>query len=84
MDEEEAEEWVLTAVRAGLLSGRMDQLKSTMHVSGYKRRVFDRAAWEEVQTKLHKWHDSVSDLLATLRSRPSVSGDAPSHSVLRP
>jgi len=69
VDEEETEEWVFTAVRAGLISGRMDQLANTVYVSGYKRRVFDQQAWREIQTKLHRWHDSVSGLLSTLRSR---------------
>lgn len=81
IEEDEAEEWVLTAVRAGLLTGRMDQLEAAVHVSGYKRRVFDAAAWQEVQTKLHRWSSSVADLLATLRTR--TPGGAASKSVLR-
>lgn len=69
IEADEAEQWLLTAIRAGLLSGRMDQLKSRVHVSGYKRRVFDRAAWVETQARLHAWGNSIAELLSTLRSR---------------
>lgn len=81
VDEEDAEVWVLTAVRAGLITGRMDQLEATVHVSGFKRRVFARDAWLEIQAKLHSWRASVGDLLATLRAR-APRGEA-SRSVLR-
>jgi translation initiation factor 3 subunit M len=64
----EVEMWVIDTIRAGLVEGRLSQLKSEFLVHRATYRVFGEKQWSEVQGRLMVWRRSLESVLNVIRS----------------
>ncbi|KAJ5178082.1 uncharacterized protein N7500_000781 [Penicillium coprophilum] len=64
----EVEMWVIDTIRAGLVEGRLSQLKSEFLVHRATYRVFGEKQWSEVQGRLMVWRRSLESVLNVIRT----------------
>lgn len=64
----DVEMWVIDTIRAGLVEGRLSQLKSEFLVHRATYRVFGEKQWSEVQGRLMVWRRSLENVLSVIRS----------------
>ncbi|KAJ5327173.1 uncharacterized protein N7506_010275 [Penicillium brevicompactum] len=64
----EVEVWVIDTIRAGLVEGKLSQLKSEFLVHRATYRVFGEKQWSEVQGRLMVWRRSLESVLSVIRS----------------
>ncbi|CAG8132593.1 unnamed protein product [Penicillium nalgiovense] len=64
----DVEMWVIDTIRAGLVEGRLSQLKSEFLVHRATYRVFGEKQWSEVQGRLMVWRRSLESVLSVIRS----------------
>ncbi|PLB36680.1 PCI domain protein [Aspergillus candidus] len=64
----DVEKWVIDTIRAGLVEGKLSQLRSELLVHRATYRVFGEKQWAEVQGRLMVWRRSLEHVLATVRS----------------
>jgi len=65
---EDVEIWVIDTIRAGLVEGKLSQLKQEFLVQRATYRVFGEKQWAEVQNRLMVWRRSLESVLTTVRS----------------
>lgn len=65
---EEVEKWVIDTIRAGLVEGKLSQLKGEFLVQRATYRVFGERQWAEVQGRLMVWRRSLENVLGVVRS----------------
>ncbi|KAF9883184.1 hypothetical protein FE257_003871 [Aspergillus nanangensis] len=65
---EEVEKWVIDTIRAGLVEGKLSQLRSEFLVHRATYRVFGEKQWAEVQGRLMVWRRSLENVLDVVRS----------------
>ena len=65
---EDVEKWVIDTIRAGLVEGRLSQLKGEFLVHRATYRVFGERQWAEVQGRLMVWRRSLENVLGVVRS----------------
>ncbi|KAK4053411.1 hypothetical protein OIV83_001576 [Microbotryomycetes sp. JL201] len=66
-DGEQVETWVIDAIRAGLVSGRLSQSLSTLHVTRATPRSFSADHWKQLETRLQGWRTSLSAILESVQ-----------------
>ena len=66
--EDEVEMWVIDVIRAGLVEGKLSQLKQEFLIHRSTYRVFGEKQWLEVGTRLDMWKASLTDVLAVIRT----------------
>ncbi|RDW93254.1 PCI domain protein [Aspergillus mulundensis] len=66
--QEEVEKWVIDTIRAGLVEGKLSQLRSEFLVHRATYRVFGEKQWAEVQGRLMVWRRSLENVLGVVRS----------------
>ncbi|KAJ5825907.1 Eukaryotic translation initiation factor [Penicillium riverlandense] len=64
----DVEMWVIDTIRAGLVEGKLSQLKSEFLVHRATYRVFGEKQWAEVQGRLMVWRRSLEGVLDVVRS----------------
>jgi translation initiation factor 3 subunit M len=64
----DVEVWVIDTIRAGLVEGRLSQLKGEFLVHRATYRVFGEKQWSEVQGRLMVWRRSLESVLSVIRS----------------
>ena len=64
---EDVEMWVIDVIRAGLVEGKLSQLKQTFLIHRSTYRVFGMKQWTEVQGRLDTWRSSLEGVLAVVR-----------------
>jgi translation initiation factor 3 subunit M len=64
----DVEMWVIDTIRAGLVEGKLSQLKSEFLVHRATYRVFGEKQWSEVQGRLMVWRRSLENVLSVIRS----------------
>ncbi|KAJ6145299.1 Eukaryotic translation initiation factor [Penicillium chermesinum] len=64
----EVEMWVIDTIRAGLVEGKLSQLRSEFLVHRATYRVFGEKQWAEVQGRLMVWRRSLENVLSVIRS----------------
>jgi translation initiation factor 3 subunit M len=64
----EVEKWVIDTIRAGLVEGKLSQLKGEFLVQRATYRVFGEKQWAEVQGRLMVWRRSLENVLGVVRS----------------
>ncbi|KAI2732285.1 hypothetical protein DTO012A7_4815 [Penicillium roqueforti] len=64
----DVEMWVIDTIRAGLVEGRLSQLKSEFLVHRATYRVFGEKQWSEVQGRLMVWRRSLESVLNVIRT----------------
>ncbi|KZZ90420.1 Proteasome component (PCI) domain protein [Ascosphaera apis ARSEF 7405] len=65
---EEVEKWVIDTIRAGLVEGKLSQLKGEFLVQRATYRVFGEKQWAEVQGRLMVWRRSLENVLGVIRN----------------
>lgn len=65
---EDVEKWVIDTIRAGLVEGKLSQLRSEFLVHRATYRVFGEKQWAEVQGRLMVWRRSLENVLGVLRA----------------
>ncbi|KAK2810346.1 hypothetical protein FQN50_003077 [Emmonsiellopsis sp. PD_5] len=65
---EDVEKWVIDTIRAGLVEGKLSQLKGEFLVQRATYRVFGEKQWAEVQGRLMVWRQSLENVLGVVRS----------------
>ncbi|KAL1994626.1 hypothetical protein VTN49DRAFT_2096 [Thermomyces lanuginosus] len=66
--ESDVEKWVIDTIRAGLVEGKLSQLKSEFLVHRATYRVFGERQWTEVQGRLMVWRRSLERVLNVIRT----------------
>jgi hypothetical protein len=66
--ESEVEEWVVEAIRLGLIDARMDQSGQEVRVASAVHREFGAEQWPILQGRIRAWRDSVAAYLQTLKA----------------
>ena len=64
--EDEVETWIVRAIEAKLLTGKMDQIRQTVSVSNAAQRSYTMEQWKHMGTKLGAWTQNVRSMLGTL------------------
>ncbi|KAJ5732000.1 Eukaryotic translation initiation factor [Penicillium malachiteum] len=64
----DVEKWVIDTIRAGLVEGKLSQLRSEFLVHRATYRVFGEKQWAEVQGRLMVWRRSLEGVLTVIRS----------------
>lgn len=64
---EDVEKWVIDTIRAGLVEGKLSQLRSEFLVHRATYRVFGDKQWTEVQGRLNVWRRSLEGVLGVVR-----------------
>ncbi|KAI9000684.1 PCI-domain-containing protein [Trametes punicea] len=76
----QVESWVIDAIRAGLLSGKLSQTTQTLHVTRATARAFERAQWELLEKRLQTWKAGLASVLEVVSaSRKKVTADVPAN-----
>jgi len=68
IDENDVESWVIMAISENVMDAKMDQLKRVILVNHCLQRVFTRAQWKVLSTKIDTWRNNISILLKTLQN----------------
>ncbi|KAK4705798.1 translation initiation factor 3 subunit M, partial [Phenoliferia sp. Uapishka_3] len=71
-DGEEVETWVIDAIRATLISGRLSQPLLSFHVTRAAPRSFTPAHWTQLQSRLEGWRTSLDAILDSVSKGLSV------------
>ncbi|CAO3671701.1 unnamed protein product [Umbelopsis vinacea] len=72
----EVEMWVIDVIRAGLVEAKLDQLNKTVIVYRSIYRVFGKEQWQQLDSKLNSWKNSLSDILAVIGNAKLIAGNA--------
>ena len=65
---EDVEMWMIDAIRAGLVEGKLSQLKQEFLVQRAIYRVFGPKQWSEIQGRLMVWQRSLEGVLSLVKS----------------
>ena len=65
---EDVEMWVIDTIRAGLVEGKLSQLKQEFLVQRATYRVFGEKQWGEIQGRLMVWRRSLESVLGIVRT----------------
>lgn len=65
---EDVEKWVIDTIRAGLVEGKLSQLRQEFLVHRATYRVFGEKQWAEVQGRLMVWRRSLEGVLGVVRN----------------
>ena len=65
---EDVEMWVIDTIRAGLVEGKLSQLKQELLVQRATYRVFGEKQWAEIQGRLMVWRRSLESVLGVIRT----------------
>lgn len=52
---EQLEEFVITAVQSKAIIAKMDQVNQRLRIGGVKNRIFEKAQWEQLRSRLDAW-----------------------------
>eukprot|EP00123_Amoebidium_parasiticum_P008996 comp19143_c0_seq1/m.21806 comp19143_c0_seq1/g.21806 ORF comp19143_c0_seq1/g.21806 comp19143_c0_seq1/m.21806 type:complete len:388 (-) comp19143_c0_seq1:511-1674(-) len=66
--EDEAELWIIDAIRAGLIEARMDQAGDRVIVRRAMARTFQPPQWKNLQERLAVWVNSVNEIKKSLHN----------------
>ncbi|KAL7273003.1 hypothetical protein RUND412_004168 [Rhizina undulata] len=65
---EEVEMWVIDVIRAGLVEGKLSQLKQTFLIHRSTHRSFGKAEWEQIGDRLDVWKGSLKSILEVVKT----------------
>ncbi len=73
---EEVEMWVINVIRAGLVEGKLNQLKQTFLIHRSSHRTFGIEQYKDIQSRLQNWKSNLQEVLVVLQNaRETVSPD---------
>lgn len=65
---DEVEAWVIDVIRAGLVSGKLSQVKRSFRVYRSTYRTFEKSQWESLEQRLSQWQHNIQTLLKTMQN----------------
>ncbi|KAI3628278.1 hypothetical protein CBS14141_002279 [Malassezia furfur] len=65
---DEVEAWVIDVIRAGLVSGKLSQVKQSFRVYRSTHRTFDKPQWTALEERLSQWQKSIQTLITTIQT----------------
>ncbi|PKI83559.1 hypothetical protein MVES1_002867 [Malassezia vespertilionis] len=71
VDIAEVESWVIDVIRAGLVSGKLSQVKQSFRVYRSTHRTFEKPQWEALEERLVQWQKSIQTLITTIKTTQS-------------
>ena len=71
---DEVEAWVIDVIRAGLVSGKLSQVKQSFRVYRSTHRTFDKPQWTALEERLSQWQKSIQTLITTIQSMYARGG----------
>ena len=66
VEEADVEQWLIDAIQAGLVEGKLSQLSQTFVVHRALQRTFESEQWNEVEAKLQSIRESLVGVLAVV------------------
>ncbi|WFD32990.1 hypothetical protein MSPP1_004047 [Malassezia sp. CBS 17886] len=63
---DDVESWVIDVIRAGLVSGRLSQVKQSFRVYRSTHRAFEKEQWAALEKRLTEWQSSIQSLVKTM------------------
>lgn len=66
ISEDEVETWVIDVIRAGLVSGKLSQVKQAFRVYKSTHRQFGKKEWEGLEKRLVEWQKSINAILESV------------------
>ncbi|KAJ1569634.1 hypothetical protein HK405_012554, partial [Cladochytrium tenue] len=76
--ESDVEMWIIDGIRAGLIDGKMNQLKRAVIVSRSTYRVFGEQHWSLLSAKLDGWRSNLREVLQVLSNAKLMAAAEPS------
>uniref|UniRef100_A0A7S0WQZ1 PCI domain-containing protein n=1 Tax=Chlamydomonas leiostraca TaxID=1034604 RepID=A0A7S0WQZ1_9CHLO len=80
----EVEGWLVRAIGAKLLEGRIDQVRGVVTVTRATQRTFGASEWAALAGQLAGWRDSIKGVRAMLATQAATSGVAAPASAAPP
>ncbi|KAJ3177850.1 hypothetical protein HDU85_005762 [Gaertneriomyces sp. JEL0708] len=71
---DEIEIWIIDVIRAGLMDGKMNQLKRTVSISRSVNRVFTEQQWVVLKDRLDEWKKSLQEVLRVVGNAKLLAG----------
>ncbi|GAA6061438.1 hypothetical protein JCM10212_002019 [Sporobolomyces blumeae] len=62
---EEVETWVIDAIRASLLTGRLSQPTHSLSITRALPRSFEQKHWKTIESRLESWKRSIDNILVS-------------------
>lgn len=83
----EVESWVIDVIHAGVVSGKLSQVKQSFRVYRSTHRTFEKPQWEALEQRLSQWQKSIQSLIATIQctyatTHTASGGQTPTPSAL--
>jgi translation initiation factor 3 subunit M len=72
--ETEVERWVIDAIRAGLVSGKLSQTSRTVHIIRATARSFGREQWEILEQRILAWKAGLSQVIDAVSAAQKTGG----------
>ncbi|PWZ03364.1 PCI-domain-containing protein [Testicularia cyperi] len=63
---DDVETWVIDVIRAGLVSGKLSQVKGTFRVYKSVNRQFGKQQWEQLESRLVQWQKSIASIIDSI------------------
>ncbi|KAF5748921.1 eukaryotic translation initiation factor 3 subunit M [Tripterygium wilfordii] len=77
INDDEVELWVVKAITAKLIDGKMDQMNQVLIVSRCTQRVFGHHQWISLRTRLATWRDNITNVIGTIQTNKISEDSSP-------
>jgi len=71
LQEDEIEEWAITAITNDIIDGRIDQLNQNIIIKTHKLRQLNNTEWLKVQAKVAAWKHKFQSIHHVLEKQPA-------------
>nr|XP_002130111.1 eukaryotic translation initiation factor 3 subunit M-like [Ciona intestinalis] len=68
ISEDDVEEFIIDAIQSKLMRGRIDHVNRKVIVSQACQRIFGRAQWESLASRLEQWRDNINRVNGKLQT----------------
>ncbi|KAI9153100.1 hypothetical protein LWI28_005961 [Acer negundo] len=83
ISDDEVETWVVKAITAKLIDGKMDQMNQVVIVSRCTERVFGQQQWLTLRTKLATWKGNIANVISTIQANKTTEeGTQPAQGLM--
>lgn len=66
VSEDQVEVWVIDVIRAGLVSGKLSQVKDSFRVYKSTHRQFGKEQWQQLELRLVQWQNSINNIIDSI------------------
>eukprot|EP01101_Sappina_pedata_P007559 TRINITY_DN4030_c0_g1_i1.p2 TRINITY_DN4030_c0_g1~~TRINITY_DN4030_c0_g1_i1.p2 ORF type:complete len:455 (+),score=238.60 TRINITY_DN4030_c0_g1_i1:37-1401(+) len=66
--EDDVEYWIVSAISAGLIDAKINQLTQTVAITRANHRVFGTEQWKALDARISTWKDNISELVKIVKS----------------